>query len=452
MKASMKLSIATCLLLTCMFGCSDDDDGNTTTSSSQLDEQLEEQLMVSSSGAGMSFYILPESDDYNNIPQDPNNPITRAKCDLGQLLFHETALAIVPKKEISRNTYSCASCHHAAAGFQAGRMQGIGEGGLGFGIAGEGRSAHLEYVDSLLDVQPLRSPTAMNGAYQKNMLWNGQFGATGKNIGTEAQWKEGTPIATNKLGFEGLETQAIAGLGVHRLSINDSILDDHNYREMFDAAFPNDPVSDRYSLTNVGLAIACYERTLMANESGFQKWLKGDKTALSDAEKRGALVFFGKGECYSCHNGPALNTMEFTAIGMGDLEGALVRGAEDEKANLGRGGFTGNDADKYKFKVPQLYNLKDSPFYGHGSTFKTIRQVIEYKNKGEVQNANVTEQYLDSRFKPLNLTSDEIDDLVKFCEYALWDDNLKRYEPETIPSGMCFPNNDAQSKSDMNCD
>ena len=60
----------------------------------------------------------------------------------------------------------------------------------------------------------------LNVAYQKVMLWNGQFGATSVNTGTESQWTADTPIETNFLGFEGLETQAIAGLGVHRMKVN----------------------------------------------------------------------------------------------------------------------------------------------------------------------------------------------------------------------------------------
>ena len=65
------------------------------------------------------------------------------------MLYHETGLGISPKLDIGKETYSCASCHFAAAGFQAGRFQGIGEGGLGFGVNGEGRDA-MKYVIKIL--------------------------------------------------------------------------------------------------------------------------------------------------------------------------------------------------------------------------------------------------------------------------------------------------------------
>lgn len=68
-------------------------------------------------------------------------------------------------------------------------------------------------------------------------MWNGQFGATALNKGTESQWKAGTPIETNFLGYEGLEIQAIAGMGVHRLNINDQILNNSTYKNYLTMLF-----------------------------------------------------------------------------------------------------------------------------------------------------------------------------------------------------------------------
>ena len=69
------------------------------------------------------------------------------------------------------------------------------------------------------------------------MLWNGQFGATSDNIGTETNWTPGTPKETNNLGFEGIETQAIAGLGVHRMNIDKKFCEDFNYAPIIFEAF-----------------------------------------------------------------------------------------------------------------------------------------------------------------------------------------------------------------------
>ena len=136
-----------------------------------------------SGGVGISHFILPKSNDFTKNLQDPKNPITTNKVALGNLLYHETGLAKNPMKEISKGTYSCASCHFASAGFQAGRFQGIADGGVGFGVNGEVLVKGSLYDGDELDLQPIQTPTAMNGAYQKVMLWNGQFGGTSVNIG-----------------------------------------------------------------------------------------------------------------------------------------------------------------------------------------------------------------------------------------------------------------------------
>lgn len=422
---------------------------------SVLDMELEEALKTASDGVGKSHFILPASDDFSAIPQDPKNPLTAEKVALGRLLFHETGLADNPMQSISEGKYSCASCHFASAGFQAGRFQGLSEGGIGFGVNGEGRRRNNLYTEEELDVQPVRSPSAMNGAYQINTLWNGQFGGTGLNIGTEDSWTEGTPKAVNVLGFEGLETQAIAGLDVHRLVSNRELVEDLGYKSMFDAAFSDVAEEDRYSEVQAGLAIAAYERTILANEAPFQKWLNGEIGALSQQEKQGAVLFFDKGQCATCHNGPALNAMEFHALGMNDLfdcpEETFKAGPElsDHK---GRGGFTGREEDDFKFKVPQLYNLADSPFYGHGSSFRTVAAVLRYKNEALAENSRVPETQLAAGFQPLGLTPSEIDDITVFLERSLRDPNLERYEPTSLLSGNCFPNNDALSREDLGCD
>jgi cytochrome c peroxidase len=349
-------------------------------------------------------------------------------------------------------TYSCASCHHVDAGFQAGRVQGIGDGGMGFGIKGEARTPSPHYGMDELDVQPIRTPSALNVAFQPNMLWNGQFGATHLNEGTEAQWTEGTPKAVNYLGYQGVEIQAIAGLEVHRMEINEDLISMRHYAKYFDIAFADIPKEERYNNEHAGLAIAAYERTLLANQAPFQRWLQGESDAMTPTQKRGAALFFGKANCGSCHAGPALNEMNFYALGMPDLDGPGVYGSSDDATNKGRGGFTGKAEDMYKFKVPQLYNLKDSPFFGHGGNFRSIREVIEYKNEAIPANPNVPADQLAEEFVPLGLTENEIDALTAFIQNGLHDPALHRYLPEYLPSGLCFPNNDPRSKQELGCE
>lgn len=447
------LSLWSLLLLVLFFSSCKDDEAPEPVN--PTDQALEEALLNLSNGEGISKFILPDENDFTNIPQDPLNPITRVKVELGRLLYHETGLAISPMHPMAKGTYSCATCHHADAGFQAGRFQGISDGGIGFGNNGMDRVRAQVYAGEDLDVQPVRTPSTLNVAYQKNMLWNGQFGATGVNAGTDAYWTPDTPKETNHLGYEGVETQAIAGLGVHRLGMDSMLLHRSSYKSLFDASFKEIPTDERYTKEFVGLAIAAYERTLLPNQAPFQLWLKGDKDAMTEQEKIGATLFFGKAQCGACHNGPALNNMDFHALGMNNLsacEEEVFLAPLDDPSNMGRGSFTGEDKDNFKFKTPQLYNLEDSKFLGHGGTFRSIRAVVEYKNLGVPENPNIPSEKLDPLFKPLNLTDQEIDDITAFITNGLYDPDLRRYIPDNLPSGNCFPVNDPKSKQDLGCE
>lgn len=414
----------------------------------QLQQLLDEQ-------GGMAAFTLPASDDFAAIPQDPNNPLSREKVKLGQLLFHETGIGTASKTEGGMRTFSCASCHFAGAGFQAGTFQGIGDGGQGFGFNGERRVVNPFVTMDSIDVQPIRTPTALNVAYQEAMLWNGQFGATGVNAGTQAAWTPGTPKANNFLGFQGVETQALAGLGVHRLEMNPALAAELGYLNFFDLAFPNVPAPARYDKLYAALAIAAYERTLLANQAPFQLWLKGNPNAMTMDEIRGGVLFFGKAGCVSCHQGPALNSMSFHALGLADLVDCpepTVRTSLNSIENRGRGGFTGNVDENYQFKVPQLYSMRSSPFYGHGASKRSIREVVEYKNNAVAENNRVPSAALSPQFRPLELTEAEIDDLTAFLTTGLNDARLRRYEPDGLPSGQCFPNHDEQTRRDLGCE
>lgn len=407
---------------------------------------------------GYANLHMPDPHQLSMIPQDAANPLTSDKVNLGRMLFHETALGMDAAEESGMGTFSCASCHHAAAGFQAGVQQGLGDGGVGFGVRGEGRHISPDYDPLDIDRQPMRTPTAMNGAFTPVTLWNGQFGANGPNAGTEANWTEGTPIAVNYLGYSGLETQAIAGLTVHRMA-PDAEFFEHMpaYTALFDAAFPDFAEDQRYSVETAGLAIAAYERTIMASESPFQQWLRGEHTAMTEQQKDGAIVFFGAANCGTCHNGPGLTDGGFHALGMPDMPGIEVLDASEETYGLsgadlalGRGGFTGEEGDKHAFKTPQLYNLKDSKFYGHGGTFYNLEDVIRYKLSGECGKPEA-ESFLSADYQAVELTEQQERDLYYFLADALYDGSLDRYVPSSVLSGNCFPNNDVQSGIDLGC-
>ena len=418
-------------------------------------DSLEIQLIQAIQGASptgeLRHYIFPESNDYQNLPnQDPANPVTEAKVKLGNLLFFETGLAQIPKSQECYETYSCATCHVPTAGFLPGRTQGIADGGFGFGYNGGFRSTLSNYADSDLDAQGTRPMNPVNSGYSTVTLWSGLFGATGPNEGTDAHW---TGIAeVNHTGYVGLEAQNIEGFKLHRLAINEKVLDTFGYRELFDNAFLDFPEEERYSPTTSSFAISAFLRSLLANRAPFQEWLKGDNQAMTEDQKKGALLFFGKAKCTNCHKGPALNAMEFHALGTADLyeAGGLNTGPDDLR-NLGRGMLTGKAEDMYRFKVPQLYNLKDYATFFHGSSKQSLEEVVEFKLRAVSENPNVDDANLSTFFNPITLTEEEKSNLIDFLRNALYDDAFHRYVPESVPSGNCFPNNDPISQEDLGC-
>jgi cytochrome c peroxidase len=140
---------------------------------SEVDAALRKLVDAAGGAAGAAAFVLPSGSEISKIPQDPLNPLTAAKVELGRLLFHETAAAVNPVIPSTRGNFSCASCHHADAGFASGLHQGISEGGSGFGPKGALRKPAAGVDHALVDVQPIASPPVLNAAWQNLMLWSG---------------------------------------------------------------------------------------------------------------------------------------------------------------------------------------------------------------------------------------------------------------------------------------
>jgi len=421
-----------------------------------MDIELENNIKRESPENSLEFYILPDETDYDNIPQDSiRNPLNAAKVELGKFLFFETGFATAPANDSGFGTYSCATCHVPEAGFKSGFFQGVADGGEAFGLNGEDRRRKRDYEEHELDVQSIRPLSLINVAFVKNTLWNGRFGSEGSNIGTEHLWKESDGTAANALGFESLETQNFEGIETHRIHVTKELIEAYGYTELFDEAFPDLTDEERYSNHGGSLAMSAYLRTVLSNKAPFQDWLKGDKSAMTIEEKQGGILFFGKANCSNCHYNENLGSGEFHALGVKDIDMRAffkTTDAELEDRNNGRGAFTGNPEDMFRFKVPQVYNTGDAPFYFHGSSIKDLEDVIEYKNLAVTESDRVPQEMLSEKFMPLNLTEEEKQQLLAFLKGALRDPELTRYKPDYLLSGNCFPNNDPISKSDLGCD
>jgi cytochrome c peroxidase len=158
----------------------------------------------------VAYFMLPESSNLQQIPADKKNPITPEKVNLGKLLFHETALSINPINSEYWQQTSCASCHFAQAGFRSNLAQGLGSGGLGWN---KSRHRDPQTPPSEIDKQNILTPSVLNSTYQDVMLWDGRAGVVGVN-GKEPLIQE---FDINRFQLNGLETQAIDGMNVHRM-------------------------------------------------------------------------------------------------------------------------------------------------------------------------------------------------------------------------------------------
>jgi len=239
----------------------------------------------------------------------------------------------------------------------------------------------------------------------------------------------------------------------HRFEYHKEVLEQFGYVELFDESFPEIRQDQRYGSFTASLALSAYLRTISSSQAPFQKWLKGESTSMTPQQKSGASVFFGKARCASCHYEPNLGSVEFHALGVKDMyqRPSFSTDANDRR-NFGRGGFTLLDEDMHKFRVPQLYNMGDSPFYFHGSSKLTLEQVVDYKIEAQSENPNVPNSMLSEKFKPIDLTEEEREALLAFLYEGLRDPNLERFKPVVVPSGNCFPNNDYDSRVDLGCE
>jgi len=158
------------------------------------------------------------------------------------------------------------------------------------------------------------------------------------------------------------------------------------------------------------------------NESKFDKYLKGDNEALTDNEKKGAILFYGKGRCASCHSGELFSDNKFHSIGVyqGDF------GPHPRHRDIGRAGVTYRLEDEFKFRTPKLIDISKTAPYGHNGAFSTLKDVVVYHFNPimylrDISNLTIFSPLtptLDSRDKVLSTIrisdDDELNNLISF--------------------------------------
>lgn len=323
------------------------------------------------------------------IPED--NPLTKGKVALGRMLYFDKRLSL-------DDTVSCATCHDPRLGFADGKK--VAEG-----------------IQKRKGAR--NSPTTLNTAFLDTQFWDGRA----PTLEEQAKQPLVNPVEMGMPSHEALVTK------LRKIP---------EYRKAFREVFGTEALT----IDHVVKAIASFERTLNTFNSPFDRFIAGDKTAISPSAQRGWELFQGKARCITCHEFntayPFFTDNKFHNIGvaMKDVNfEALARRAAEETdvaklahepgaSELGRFLVTKQPRDIGAFKTPGLRNIALTAPYMHDGSEPTLESVIEFYDKGGIPNPN-----LDGGIRPLGLTEQERRDLVEFMK-ALTSDDLPQLVKE----------------------
>ena len=355
------------------------------------------------------------------------NPTTPAKVELGRLLFWDPLLS-------GPQDVACATCHHPQNGYAEDRD-------LSLGVSGTGRGRFRR--DGKLVKR--NSPTVLNVAF------NG--------IDESGRYDPTTAVAFWDNRIRSLESQALEPLKSFEEMRGDTYPEDEalasvvaklqanaEYQSLFAEAFGSEqPVTAE----NLGRAIAAFMRSLLANNAPFDRYMRGDQSAMTQEQVRGMQRFEDNG-CIRCHNGPMFSDYKLHVMGVPDNP-ALASGATTPASDGGAQsppcaaapGEPRTDAsraacDSYAFRTASLRNLELTFPYGHNGMFRTLNAVVGFYEStiaGESRNPNVPYEELDQRLRELQNVDEEDVDLIEFL-IALSDGSFDRTIPERVPSGL----------------
>ena len=313
------------------------------------------------------------------------------RIELGKQLFFDKILS-------GNLNISCATCHHPFAGTGDGLSLPVGEGANGTGVA---RNSGIGF-DAVRERVPRNAPAIFNlGAHEFTTLFHdgriqpdpespgGIASPAGAHLplgldnalaaqamfpvtsGTEMAGQPGeNPIADaaasgNLAGPDGVWEQ-----------LADRLRGIDGYARQFVIAFEDVSQAADIRFVHAANAIAAFEAAAWRSDnSPFDKFLRGDRTALSPVQKRGMHLFYGSAGCSGCHGGALQTDHSFHAIAMpqiGPGKGDGPSGRED----FGRERVSGDPADRYRFRVPSLRNVALTAPYGHSGAYNTLDAVV----------------------------------------------------------------------------
>ena len=393
-------------------------------------------------------------------------PVDRRLANLGRLLWFDTLTGL-------NDDNACAGCHSPTNGF--GDTQSIAIGIENNGVVGPDRTGPRNQR---------RTPSAMNTAFYPNLMWNSRFASlSGDPFDNRAGFvfpqPEGTSLSylphllDAQAFIPSTERNEVAGFTFQgdNHQIREEVLRRLNatpaYRELFAASFADVRSGAPITFDLFGRALAEFEFTLTRANAPIDRFARGELTAMTQGQKRGALLFFGKAGCVSCHAVAGKSNEMFSdfqqhSIGLPqvcpDVTNATFDGPKADE-DFGLEQVTGQAGDRYKFRTSPLRNLAVQAAYGHNGAFTTIEAMVRhhldpYKSCRQYSTAGLdadlrgmlgpAEPVLDALDpllrNPAQLTDQELGWMVEFLRDGLLDPRarygtLKHLIPRQVPSG-----------------
>jgi cytochrome c peroxidase len=339
--------------------------------------------------------------------KSPNdNPTTPGKIELGRLLFYDPILS-------GGKDVACATCHHPDYGYAESLELPIGVNGKGLG---ERRTFNT----------PNDIPfTKRNSQSLLNVAFNG--------IDNDGNYSPGIAPMFWDLRAKGLEHQATFPVKTFEEMRGHAFTEDGiwnevtkrinnipKYKQLFRENFPG---CDTVTMEYITKAIGAFERSLIANNSRFDKYMRGDKSALSSREIEGMKEFIKAG-CARCHNGPMLSDYKLHVLGVQD----------NEKRVVSDSGYN----NSYAFRTPTLRNLRLTRPFMHSGKIQTLTDVMTFYEdlRGKpLPNQKVTQDKLDSLARLVKVEFKDIETIVDFLN-TLNDGDYDKKIPDKVPSGL----------------
>lgn len=342
-------------------------------------------------------------------PED--NPVTEEKIELGRLLFYDPILS-------GNKDVACATCHHPEFGYAESLELPVGVNGKGFGS-----ERHF--------VQPNDIPFSKRNA---PALVNTAF--NGINVNGDYQPEEAPMFWDSRV--KSLEVQALKPIqqleemrgrhiGEHDILqvVIKRLKAIPEYKRLFKTAFnEEDPITE----TNLGKALASFQRSLIANNSRFDEFMRGNAAALTQSEKEGMRLFMESG-CARCHSGPMLSDFKPHVLGV----------ADNEKLGIIDSGIN----NSFAFRTPTLRNLRYSAPYMHSGKLRTLEQVLTFYEDlhgKALPNVNIKKDQLDTLAIQTRVAFKNIPRIIEFLN-TLNDDKYDRRIPDAVPSGLSVGGN-----------